>query len=639
MTEKSTLQSVLRETRIYKPSPEFVQNAWVPDYEKTYAASISDSLKFWADVAGELEWYKKWDKVLEWDYPFSNWFVGGECNIVHNALDRHVFGPRRHKVAYFWEGENGERRTLTYFQLYCEVNRLANALKKMGVRRGDRVTIYLPVIPEIAISMLACARIGAVHSVVFGGFSAEALRDRIQDAESRVVITCDGASYRNQIVPLKENVDKAAGHCPAVERVVVVRHIGHDIPMYPRDIAWDDAVRGESDECPAERMQANDLLYILYTSGSTGKPKGILHRHGGYMVGTYITAKWIFDLKETDLYWCPADPGWVTGHSYIVYGPLLNGVTQFICEGAPDYPQPDRWWSIVERYRVNVLYGTPTAVRLFMKYGDSWPKKHDLSSLRLLGSVGEPINPAAWVWYHNHIGGGRCPIVDTWWQTETGAIMISPLPSYPLKPGSATKPFPGIEVDVVDREGHSQPPNVGGYLVIKKPWPSMLAGIDKDPERYKQQYWSIVPNVYTTGDAAVKDADGYIRVMGRMDDVLNVAGHRLGTMEIESALVHHPAVAEAAVIGKPHEVKGETPKAFVTLRPGYEKTAELILELKEHVSAQIGKIARPEDIEFVDRLPKTRSGKIMRRLLKARERGEALGDTSTLEPGSIAEEE
>ena len=639
MAEESALDSVLKETRIYPPPPDFVAKAWVPDYQKQYDASMRDVEKFWADVAGELEWFKPWKQVLEWNYPFSKWFLGAECNIVHNALDRHIAGPRRHKVALLWEGENGDRRTYTYFQLYCEVNRLANALRSFGVKRGDRITIYLPVIPEIAIAMLACARIGAIHSVVFGGFSADALRDRIQDAESNVLITCDGAYYRGQVVPLKGNADKAASQCPSLKRVVVANRLGKPLQAQPLDVAWDDAVRGQSVECPAESMEANDPLFILYTSGSTGKPKGILHRHGGYMVGTYITTRWIFDLKETDLYWCPADPGWVTGHSYIVYGPLLNGATQFMCEGAPDYPQPDRWWSIIERHRVVILYGTPTAIRLFMKYGEDWPAKHDLSSLRLLGSVGEPINPEAWVWYHRNIGKGRCPIVDTWWQTETGSIMISPLPSYPLKPGSATKPFPGIEVDVVNREGKSQPAGVGGYLVIRKPWPSMLATIYKDAERYRQQYWSIVPGVYTTGDAAVKDTDGYIRVMGRMDDVLNVAGHRLGTMEIESALVHHPAVAEAAVIGKPHEVKGEVPKAFVTLRPGHDRTDKLVAELKDHVAEQIGKIARPEEIEFVERLPKTRSGKIMRRLLKARERGDSLGDISTLEPGSIPDEE
>ncbi|HEY2931997.1 MAG TPA: acetate--CoA ligase [Acidobacteriota bacterium] len=639
MSEKLTLESVLHEDRIYKPPAEFVRNAWVPDYQRLYDESVKDIEKFWEKVAHDLEWYKPWNRVLEWDYPFSKWFVGASCNIVHNALDRHINTWRRHKVAFLWEGENGDRRTITYHQLYCEVNRLANALKGMGVKRGDRVTIYLPVIPEIAISMLACAKIGAVHNVVFGGFSAEALRDRIDDAEAKVLITADGAYYRSGIVPLKENADKAVNLCPTIEHVIVVRRTGKGVPAGPKDINWEDALRDQSIECSTEHMDSNDLLYILYTSGSTGKPKGILHRHGGYMVGTYITTKWIFDLKETDLYWCPADPGWVTGHSYIVYGPLLNGATQFICEGAPDYPQPDRWWSIVERHRINVLYGTPTAIRLFMKYGEEWPRKHDLSSLRLLGTVGEPINPEAWIWYYKNIGRERCPIVDTWWQTETGQIMISPLPSYPLKPGSAAKPFPGIVADVVDRDGNSQPANVGGYLVIRKPWPAMLASIYKDPERYKQQYWSIVPGVYTTGDAAVRDSDGYIRVMGRMDDVLNVAGHRLGTMEIESALVHHPSVAEAAVIGKPHDVKGEVPKAFVTLRPGFEKSAALVEQLKEHVAEQIGKIARPEEIDFLDRLPKTRSGKIMRRLLKARERGESYGDTSTLEPGSISEEE
>ncbi|MGI8782249.1 MAG: acetate--CoA ligase [Acidobacteriota bacterium] len=639
MDDKTALDSVLSEKRIYPPAPQIVANAWVKNYEETYQESVRDIEGFWARHAGDLEWTRRWDQVLEWKFPFAKWFVGARCNIVQNAVDRHLKTERRDKIAIRWEGENGDKKAFTYLQLSQEVCRLANALKKFGVKKGDRITIYMPVIPEIAVAMLAVAKLGAIHSVVFGGFSSTALRDRIQDAESNVVITADGAYYRNKIVPLKENVDAAVAECPTVKNVVVYRRAGRDISMRDgRDVWWHDAISDCSDQCETETVDANDPLFILYTSGTTGQPKGIVHRHGGYMVGVYLTTKWIFDLKDEDIYWCPADPGWVTGHSYIVYGPLINGATQLMAEGAPDYPDPGRWWSIIERNKVSILYGTPTAVRLFMKYGDSWPAKYDLSSLRLLGSVGEPINPEAWIWYYKNIGHERCPIMDTWWQTETGAIMITPLPCLPLKPGSASKPFPGIVADVVDKAGNSQPANKGGYLVIRHPWPSMLSGIYKDPDRYRKVYWEIVPGVYTAGDAAVRDEDGYIRCLGRMDDVLNVAGHRLGTMEIESALVGHPAVVEAAVIGMPHEVKGEVPKAFVTLLGGQQPSDELAEELKRHVAEQIGKIARPEEIEFVDKLPKTRSGKIMRRLLKARERGESFGDTSTLEPGSIADE-
>ena len=634
--ETIDLDSVLEEQQKVLPAKEFVAAARLPDAEALRQEAVADPEAFWAKMAADLDWFRDWDRVLDWEPPDSEWFVGAQCNIVHNAVDRHLSSWRRHKLALLWEGENGDRQAFTYAELAAEINRLANALRERGLTAGDRVTIYMPVCPQQAIAMLAVAKAGAVHSVVFGGFSAEALKDRIQDADSKIVITADGGYYRGSIVPLKTAVDDALENWPAVETVIVYRRCGHEVPMTAgRDVYWSEVVEHcERDAEPAV-LDANHPLFILYTSGTTGKPKGIVHRHGGYMVGAYFTTRLIFDLRDTDLYWCTADPGWVTGHSYIVYGPLLNGATVFMAEGAPDFPDPGRWWRTIERYGINILYSTPTAIRLFMRTGKQWPEQCNLDSLRLLGTVGEPINPEAWRWYHSVIGKGRCPIVDTWWQTETGMILISSLPTEPQKPGSAGLPVPGIDIDVVDDTGKSQPSGHGGYLVVRRPWPAMLATLYKDPDRYREAYWETIPGLYVAGDAAVRDDDGYIRVLGRMDDVLNVAGHRLGTMEIESALVAHAVVAEAAVIGVPDELKGEVPKAFVILQEGQQPTQELANTLRQHVGEQIGKIARPETVTFVERLPKTRSGKIMRRLLKARERGEEVGDTSTLEPGTV----
>ncbi|HJO05154.1 MAG TPA: acetate--CoA ligase [Acidobacteriota bacterium] len=638
--EPTDLDSVLEEQE-QVPSPDaFISAAVVPDPAAARSAVADDPEAFWAGVADELEWSRRWDAVLDWDPPFARWFPGARCNIVHNAIDRHLSTWRRHKVALVWEGENGDRQVLTYAELAAEVNRLANGLRRLGIEKGDCVTIYMPICPQQAIAMLASAKVGAFHSVVFGGFSSEGLRDRINDARSKLLITADGGYYRGNIVPLKQAVDEAVRECPSIEHVVVYERTGSTVPMQvDRDVTWSQAVEGCPSTAETEIMEASDPLFVLYTSGSTGKPKGIVHGHGGYMVGVYQTTKWVFDLRDTDLYWCTADAGWITGHSYIVYGPLINGATGFMAEGAPDYPDASRWWRLIERYGINILYTAPTAVRMFMRLGAQWPAAHDLSSLRLLGTVGEPINPEAWRWYHRVIGGNNCPIVDTWWQTETGSILITNLPAEAQKPGSAGLSFPGIDADVVDAEGTSRPPGHGGYLVVRKPWPSMLSTIYNDPERYRETYWEVVPGMYTAGDAAVRDEDGYIRVLGRMDDVLNVAGHRLGTMEIESSLVAHPAVAEAAVIGMPDEIKGEVPKAFVLLQQDIGASDELARELCEHVGKQIGKIARPQVIDFVASLPKTRSGKIMRRLLKAQERGEEVGDTSTLDPGSVPEDE
>ncbi|MBI2173875.1 MAG: AMP-binding protein [Candidatus Omnitrophica bacterium] len=558
---------------------------------------------YWAEMAKELAWFKPWDKTLEWKLPFSKWFVGAQFNIVHNALDRHMKTSTKNKVAYIWESEPGEVERWTYEQLWRETNRMANALKRLGVAKGDRVTIYLPMIPQLPIAMLACAKIGAVHSVVFSGFSSLALKDRIIDAESKVVITANATFRRGKAVALKANTDAAMTECPSVKNVIVVRRTQDAVTMQPgRDLWWDEAAKKESDQCDTVALDSEAILFTLYTSGTTGKPKGIVHVHGGYAVGTAATLKYVFDIKDKDIFWCAADIGWITGHSYIVYAPLMLGATSIMYEGAPDWPEPDRWWKILEREKVTILYTSPTAIRMHMKYGQQWAAKHNLSSLRLLGSVGEPINPEAWRWYYEHIGGNRCPIMDTWWQTETGCFLVSPLPITPLKPGSATNP-----------------------------WPSMLRTIYKDPERYKQNYWSRWPGLYLTGDAAMKDEDGYIWFRGRADEVLNVAGHRLGTAEVESALVAHPAVAEAACIGVPHEVKGDVPKVYITLKIGQQPSEALVEELKKWVSTQIGPIARPEAIEFRDKLPKTRSGKIMRRLLKAQALGKEVGDISTLE--------
>jgi acetyl-CoA synthetase len=591
-------------------------------------------------MAEELDWFKRWDEVLKWNPPHAEWFVGGKINIAHNCLDRHLQTWRRNKAAIIWEGEPGEQRTLTYAQLHREVCRVANVLKRAGVEKGDRVALYMPLIPELAISMLACARIGATHSVVFGGFSADALKDRINDAGCKVVVTADGGYRRGSEVKLKPAVDEALKQTPSVKACIVVRRTGTKINMEPgRDFWWHEMVETVDAHCPAEELDSEHPLYILYTSGTTGKPKGILHTTAGYLLQTHLTTKWVFDLKDEDTYWCTADIGWVTGHSYVVYGPLSNGATVLMYEGAPNYPEPDRFWSIIERHRVSIFYTAPTAIRSFLKWGEQWPLKHDLSSLRLLGTVGEPINPEAWMWYREIIGKGRCPIVDTWWQTETGAIMISPLPgATPTKPGSATLPLPGVEADVMTRAGEPVGPNEGGYLVIKRPWPSMLRTIWNDDERYQKTYWSEIDGVYFAGDGARRDSDGYFWIMGRVDDVINVSGHRLSTAEVESALVSHEAVAEAAVVARPDEIKGSAIFAFVTLEGGRQGSEELKEKLRQHVGREIGALARPDDIKFTDQLPKTRSGKIMRRLLREIAAGAAVaGDVTTLEDLSVLE--
>ncbi len=623
------IESHLIEKRVFKPAKAFAKTARIgslQQYRRMYRESIERPEKFWAREASELVWQKRWRKVLEWKAPFAKWFVGGKLNISENCLDRHLSGPTRNKAAILWEGEPGDKRTLTYQQLHRDVCRFANVLKRNKIRKGDRVIIYMPTIPEAAIAMLACARIGAVHSVVFGGFSAESIRDRIADCHATAVITADGGYRRGAIVPLKKNVDDALRGETSIKRVIVFRRAGNDIHMEEgRDVWWHRELEYVDADCPPVPLDSEHPFYILYTSGSTGKPKGILHTTGGYLVGIYSTAKYVFDLRDDDVYWCTADIGWVTGHSYVVYGPLANGGTTLMYEGAPNWPEPDRFWRIVEEYGVNVLYTAPTAIRAFIRWGDQWLKKHDLSSLRLLGSVGEPINPEAWMWYKEKVGGGRCPIVDTWWQTETGAIMITPLPgATPTKPGSATLPFFGIDAAIVDEAGKEVGTNVGGKLIIRRPWPSMLRTIYGDKPRYQKQYWSEYKGNYLTGDGARRDKDGYFWIVGRIDDVLNVAGHRLGTSEIESALVSHANVAEAAVVGRPDELKGQGVVAFVTLKGGIAASRALGQELRDHVGVHIGAIAKPDEIRFAEALPKTRSGKIMRRLLKEVASGKAV---------------
>jgi len=638
------IESILRETRVFGPPEEFQRSAHIQsmeDYRALYDRSIKDPAGFWGEQAQTLRWSRQWDQVLEWKAPFAKWFLGGQLNVSENCLDRHVATWRKNKAAIIWEGEPGDTRTLTYQELLREVCRFANVLRGLGVEKGDRVGIYMPMIPEAAITMLACTRIGATHSVVFGGFSSEAVRDRMNDAEAKVIVTADGGYRRGAVVPLKANVDGAlkGGGCKSVESVVVVRRTGETIPMQAgRDHWWHERMEAASDVCPAEPLDSEHPLYILYTSGTTGKPKGVVHTTGGYLLQTALTMKYVFDIKDEDTYWCTADIGWVTGHSYVVYGPLANGATTLMYEGAPNTPEPDRFWRMIARHRVTIFYTAPTAIRAFVRWGEQWPLKHDLSSLRLLGTVGEPINPEAWMWYRTVIGGSRCPIVDTWWQTETGAIMISPLPGVtPTKPGSGTLPFFGVEPEVVDKDGAPVPAGAGGYLIIRKPWPSMLRTVHKDPDRYVEQYWKKFPGMYFTGDGARRDADGYFWIMGRVDDVINVAGHRLGTMEIESALVSHARVAEAAVVGRPDDLKGSALVAFVTVQQGGATPDEkLRAELKEHVVREIGAIARPEEIRFTEGLPKTRSGKIMRRLLRDIAAGkETLGDTTTLEDYSV----
>jgi acetyl-CoA synthetase len=634
------IEALLLEGRRFAPPAPFTARAAAADPE-VYARAERDPEGFWAAAASELHWFRRWDRVLDWNLPYAQWFVGGTTNLAYNCLDRQLELGRGGKTAYIWEGEPGDTRTMTYAELHRDVCRFANVLKSLGVRRGDRVAIYLPMIPELPIAMLACARIGAAHTVIFGGFSAESLSGRINDAQAKVLITADGGWRRGAVVPLKRSADEAMAASPSVEHAVIVRRVGDRSPVqwqHGRDHWWHDLMAAAAPDCPAEELDSEELLYILYTSGTTGKPKGIVHTTGGYMVGTYLTTQWIFDLREDDVYWCTADIGWVTGHSYIVYGPLANGATGVMYEGSPDFPDKDRFWNIVRRHRVTVLYTAPTAIRTFMKWGPQYPQRHDLSSLRLLGTVGEPINPEAWVWYYLHIGGERCPIVDTWWQTETGMILITPLPGLTtLKPGSATRPFPGIGADIVNERGQPVGPTEGGYLVLTRPWPAMLRGIYGDPQRYQQQYWTRFPGAYFTGDGAKRDEDGYFWLLGRVDDVINVAGHRIGTYEVESALVDHPAVAESAVIGVTDAVKGQAIAAFVTLKEGNTGGPEMIGTLKEHVTKKIGALARPQEIMFTAELPKTRSGKIMRRLLRDIAEGRVLGDTTTLADPSVVQ--
>lgn len=629
---------------MFPPPETFAKAAHIKseaELEQLRSEANADPEAFWGRMAAaELHWFKKWDRVLHWESPHAQWFLGGKLNISYNCLDRHLSTWRRNKAALIWEGEPGEQRTLTYQQLHSEVCRFANVLKHAGVATGDRVALYMPLIPELAIAMLACARIGATHSVIFGGFSSAALIDRINDASCKVVVTADGGWRRGGEVKLKPAVDEALKQTPSVKACIVVRRTAGPVEMKPgRDFWWHELMQSVDGTCDAVELDSEHPLFILYTSGTTGKPKGILHTTAGYLLQTHLTTKWIFDLKDEDIYWCTADIGWVTGHSYVVYGPLSNGATVLMYEGAPNHPEPDRFWSIVERHRVNILYTAPTAIRAFIKWGEHWPLRHDLSSLRLLGTVGEPINPEAWMWYREVIGKGACPIVDTWWQTETGAMMISPLPgATPTKPGSATKPFPGIDADVMTRDGKSVGPNEGGYLVIKRPWPSMLRTIWGDDDRYREQYWSQLDGIYFAGDGVRRDSDGYFWIMGRIDDVINVSGHRLGTAEVESALVSHEAVAEAAVVARPDDLKGSAIVAFVTLEGSHQASEGLKQELRVHVTKEIGALARPDEIRFSDMLPKTRSGKIMRRLLRElATSGSVAGDVTTLEDFSVLE--
>jgi acetyl-CoA synthetase len=641
----TSIDSLLQEHRQFPPSPEFAARAHVSGeaaFQAMARRAEEDHEGFWAEQAGTLEWAKPWSRTLDWKFPDAKWFVGGKLNVAVNCLDRHLTGPRRNKAAILFEGEPGDTRVITYQQLHREVCQFANALLALGIRAGDFVAIYMPMIPETAIAMLACARIGAPHTVVFGGFSAEALADRIKDSKARAVITADGGWRRGSVVALKAQVDKAlaAPDVTTVQNVVVVRRTENEVTMRPgRDHWWHEVVAGASPKHKAAAFDSEHPLFSLYTSGTTGKPKGILHTTGGYLTGAAYTTKLVFDLRDEDVFWCTADVGWVTGHSYVVYGPLANGATVLMYEGAPNQPGPDRFWEMIARWQVSVFYTAPTAIRAFMRWGDEWPAKHDLSSLRLLGSVGEPINPEAWMWYRRNIGADRCPIVDTWWQTETGSILISPVPgATATKPGSATRALPGIAADVVSRDGTPCKPNEGGFLVLKKPWPSMLRTIFGDHDRYVQTYFAEVPNCYFAGDGARKDEDGYFWIMGRVDDVLNVSGHRLSTMEVESALVSHPKVAEAAVVGRPDDLKGQAIVAFVTPRAGISAGEALATELRAHVVEQIGALARPEEIRFADALPKTRSGKIMRRLLREVASGsQTRGDTTTLEDQAVLE--
>lgn len=621
--------------KLYNPSQKVIEKAHIKDWNKLNESAQADPEQFWTGMADELHWHKKWDKYIDdKNAPFYKFFIGAQTNITYNCLDVHLTTANRNKIAYIWESEQGETKSVSYFALHREVSKFSNVLKSFGVKKGDRVTIYMGRVMEQVIAMLACARIGAVHSVVYGGFSTEALHERIENSQSKVLITCDGSYQRGKVVELKKIANEAADRSGYVDTIICVQRVKNEVEMVAGRDHWYHKLMEmpiASSKCEAKILDAEDPLFMLYTSGTTGKPKAILHTHGGYMVGTYTSLKYVFDIHDEDRYWCAADPGWITGHSYIVYGPLLNGATSMIYEGAPNFPYPDRWWSIVEKYGINILYTAPTAIRGLMRYGDAWPRRHDLSSLRLLGSVGEPINPEAWSWYYETIGNSECPIMDTWWQTETGMFMITPMPSVPLKPGSGTRPFPGILMDILDDDGNPVANGEEGNLVIKNPWPSMMRTIYGDDERYRAQYWSKYPGYYLTGDSAKRDEDGYYWVIGRVDDVIKVSGYRLGTAEIESALVSHPSVAEAAAIGLPHELKGNAIYTYVILVNGVNPTEELKLELTQHVGKEVGPIAKPQSVEFVDSLPKTRSGKIMRRVLKAKALGEDPGNISTLD--------